>query len=86
MSYLGKGDFCIKRIQHSWHYETKHSKSKYAELKGQHHQEKVLFFKKSLTAQQHIFTKQKHENEAAVRVSFEISHALAKSAKPFTDG
>lgn len=47
---------------------------------------KVLFFKKSLTAQRQIFAKQKHENEAAVRASFEISHALAKSDKLFTDG
>lgn len=33
------------------HYKTKHSKSMYAELKGQYWQEKVLFLKDLLTAQ-----------------------------------
>lgn len=68
------------------HYETKHSNSKYAELKGQNRKEKVLFLEKSLKSQRQIFTKQKHENEAAVRASFKIAHVLAKSGKPFTDG
>lgn len=68
------------------HYETKHSKHQYAQLKGQHRQEKVTFLKKSLTAQRQVFTKHKNENEAAVRASYKISQELAKSGKPFTDG
>lgn len=68
------------------HYETKHSKSRYGEMTGQVRAEKVLSLKKSIKCQRDIFTKHKHQNEAAVLASLKICHTLAKAGKPFTDG
>lgn len=41
-------------------------------------------FKWSISSQQNFFTKIKNENEAAIKVSLQIAHLLAKKEKVFT--
>lgn len=52
-------------------------------MTGQARAEKVVSLKKSIKSQREIFTKHKHQNEAAVRANFKICHVLAKAS--FTD-
>lgn len=56
----------------------KHSKSNYVHITGQDRSEKTQNLINYVTP----FTKQKHQNVAAVRASLEIRHMLAKPGKP----
>ena len=73
-------EYNIKR-----HYSTKHA-SKFDMLNGQLRIDRANSLKENMIGQQSLFKAARQSSEAATKVSFLITEAIAKRGKPLSDG
>lgn len=75
----------FKEYNISRHFSTKHAN--YAvNFSAKEREEKATRLSSNLTTRQNIFTKQSNVQESATKVSYMVSHKIARHSKPFSDG
>ncbi|XP_073687696.1 general transcription factor II-I repeat domain-containing protein 2A-like [Garra rufa] len=74
----------MKKANIERHYISKHAKLN--ELQGQMRLDKVNALRRSLGAQQAVFTRPHSDRENVIRTSFVVSELIAKKLKPHSDG